>query len=214
MEGKRIPGGLVIIFEGIDGVGKTTQLQMAATTLQTDGWLIHATRSHGGTPIGEQLREVSLGGLHRPPATDLYISRAIHEALREELADHRRNGEIILIDRGPLSLAAYQIYGDSVDPEIGWREVETDIACFSAELIITYTASVNIALERAKHRSKGKADYFESKPAHYFEKVHQGFLETSERFQATIIDAEDTLENVHNATMVAIRAAIDQSSSK
>jgi len=175
MKDKRIPGGLVVIFEGIDGVGKTTQLQLASETLQAEGWQIHATRSHGGTPIGEQLREVSLGRLHRPPATDLYISRAIHEALREELTDWRRNGDIILIDRGPLSLAAYQIYGDGVDPEIGWREVETDILRFNAELLLTYTAPVDIALGRAKLRSRLKPIILKANPLITLKKLVEGF---------------------------------------
>ncbi len=57
---KRIEGGLVIIFEGIDGVGKTTQLELARKELEKAGWPVVTTRNMGGTPIGEALREVMM----------------------------------------------------------------------------------------------------------------------------------------------------------
>ena len=63
---KTIPGGLTIIFEGVDGVGKTTQLKKVHDTLTRQGWAVHATRNLGGTPIGEEL-----GALAFSPAKGL-----------------------------------------------------------------------------------------------------------------------------------------------
>src|ERR1700679_687500 len=117
---RQISGGLLIMFEGIDGVGKTTQLNMVKEALGQQNWLISTARSPGGTPIGEDLRSVMLESHPRPPMTDLYIAAAIQEALIARTDEERADGPIMLHDRGPLSIAAYQIYGSGVDSAIGW----------------------------------------------------------------------------------------------
>ncbi|HET7060021.1 MAG TPA: dTMP kinase [Candidatus Saccharimonadales bacterium] len=207
-EQKQIPGGMVIFFEGIDGVGKTTQLELAAKALQAEGWAVETTRSHGGTEIGEALREVSLSSAARPVETDFHISLAIHEALAVKVDGCREENRIILIDRGPISMAAYQMYGDGFDMKQGWSAVERDLAIFSPELNIIYTATTSIALDRARKRSGAKANYFESKPPGFFDAAQQGFMDSAERFGATIIDAEQPIGQVHAQTMKAIQAVV------
>src|ERR1039458_4190816 len=110
-----ISGGFLIIFDGIDGVGKTTQLNLADQSLKAEGWPVSISRNLGGSPIGEALREVLLKPIDRPPTTDLHVSVAIQEALVPAIVTERQAGRLILMDRGPLSLAAYQIYGSGVD---------------------------------------------------------------------------------------------------
>lgn len=205
---KTVPGGLVVFFEGIDGVGKTTQLENAAESLQGEGWLVRTTRGHGGTPIGEELRKVSFMPLERSPNTNLFLSMAIHNELGEQVKKWRQEGAITLIDRGPLSMAAYQIYADGCDPQLGWREVTMDIARFQPELMILYTAALDVALDRARSRN-AKTDYFESKPRDYFAKVEAGFMETSQRYDVTEIDADRPVEAVQVDTMAAIRNALN-----
>ncbi len=208
-EQKQVPGGLVVFFEGIDGVGKTTQLELAAENLRAEGWSVETTRGHGGTPFGEALRKVSLESIDRAPDTNLYLSMAIHNELGHQVRHWRDNGAITLIDRGPLSMAAYQIFGDGCDPEAGWREVGIDIERFDSELLILYTAAIDVARTRSKERG-GKADYFEKKPRSYFERIEEGYQESGERFGALAIGAEGSIEQVHTETMNAIRAALDK----
>lgn len=206
---KQVPGGLVVFFEGIDGVGKTTQLELAAESLRSDGWQVQTTRGHGGTPFGEELRKVSLMPIERVPDTNLFLSMAIHNELSEQVKKWRQTGTITLIDRGPLSMAAYQIYGDGCDPQLGWREVTFDIARFQPELMILYTAKLDIALERAWNRG-GKVDYFETKPKSYFKRVEAGFNESSERFDVRTIDAGRPINNVQTETLAAIKEALSE----
>src|SRR4051794_4239442 len=97
---KTIDGGLVIIFEGIDGVGKTTQLNLVREELEAEGWAVYGTRNLGGTPIGEELRKTLLSSLERPETTNVYISAAIQEALVAAINGQREAGKIILLDRG------------------------------------------------------------------------------------------------------------------
>ncbi|HVV26059.1 MAG TPA: dTMP kinase [Candidatus Saccharimonadales bacterium] len=203
-----LAGGLVVFFEGIDGVGKTTQLEMAAEDLRGEGWAVETTRAHGGTDIGEALRQVSLSDTPRPVESDMYISLAIHAALVQKIAEYRQQGRIVLIDRGPLSMAAYQMYGDGFDREQGWEYVARELELFAPELNIVYTAAVTVAMERARQRSKAKSDYFESKPEGYFDAARQGYLDAAARFGATVLDAEQSIQQVHAQTMEAIQAAL------
>ncbi len=209
-EQKQVPGGLVVFFEGIDGVGKTTQLELAAESLRADGWSVETTRGHGGSEFGELLRQASLSDALRPVPSDFYLSRSIHEALLPSVDEHRKQGDIILIDRGPLSIAGYQMYGDGLDHELGWSAIKTELEDFSPELNIVYTAAVSVAQSRALVRSKGKKqDYFESKPAGFFDMAQQGYMDAAEKFGAAIIDAEQSIEQVHAETMGAIHMALD-----
>lgn len=200
-----LPGGMVVMFEGLDGSGKTTQLTMARRQLEEAGWTVLATRNLGGTPIGEALREVMLSSVERPPMTDLYTSLAIQEALLEEIDKARNAGKIVLLDRGPLSLAAYQIYGRGVG-EGGWHYVEEGMKRFQPEMVILYEIDAATALARARH--VGPNDYFESKPQSYFEEVARGFDMTKSRFNVDTIDAGKTIDDIHTATMEIIERAL------
>lgn len=200
---KTVQGGLVVIFEGIDGAGKTTQLKKAQDQLEADGWQVFATRNMGGTPIGEALREVLLSNLERPPLTDFYASLAIQEPLIGAIDNARDEGRVILMDRGPLSLAAYQIYGAGVDPGVGWRHVESGMDRIKPEAIILYDADPETALARVRNPSL-QSDYFESKPLEYFQKVAGGFTEMAGRFGAVTIDASLPIASVHGRTMSVI----------
>lgn len=204
-----LKNGLVFIFEGIDGVGKTTQLKLVQEALEKAGWPVLATRNLGGTPIGEALSNVIMSMLERPPLTDFYISLAIQEPLLDVIDAAREEGKIILMDRSPLSLAAYQIYGTGVDESIGWHHVQAGMDRLKPEAIILYETDTKTALERGRKRSD-KADYFESKPLDYFQRVSEGYHKAAERFQGvTTIDAGRSIEAVQEQTMAAISKLLE-----
>lgn len=200
-----LPNGLVIIFEGIDGVGKTTQLQQVQAGLENAGWPVMATRNLGGTPIGEELRNVLMSAdLERPALTDFYVSLAIQEPLLEVIDDARAEGKIVLMDRGPLSLAAYQIYGAGIDESLGWQHVGNGMDRIKPDLTILYDMEPSAALERNKQHPE-KSSYFERKPIEYFRKVAEGFHKAAERYDMTVIDASLAADEVQTRTMNAIQ---------
>jgi dTMP kinase len=208
---KPIPDGLIVVFEGIDGVGKTTQLKLTQDTLVAQGWPVYTTRNLGGTPIGEALRKVMKAPIERPATTNLYISVAIQEALAEAIDLERAKGKIILMDRGPLSLAAYEIYGGGLDEVLGWQHVEDGIKQLRPELTIVYSADTATALRRVRQKSD-KTDYFESKPHSFFERVYQGYEIAAKRYPSSvvIIDADRSIETVQAQTMQAVQQALDK----
>lgn len=209
---KQSPAGLVIVFEGIDGVGKTTQLGLVRDELSKQKRAVHTTRNLGGTPIGEALRSVTLSEIDRSAETDLYISVAIQSALADSISAARNQGNIVLVDRGPLSLAAYHIYGSGVDEKLGWRYADEGMRRFKPDLVILYETDLKTALGRAKQRSS-KTDYFASKPKAYFERVMRGFGDARQRYkryQIRIIDASTDIATIHTQTMNAIEELINK----
>lgn len=203
-----LENGLIVVFEGIDGVGKTTQLELAHEALRAAGWTVMVTRNLGGTPIGEALREVMLSPLERPALTDFYTSLAIQEPLLDAIDTARQKGKIILMDRSPLSLAAYQIYGTGIDETMGWQHVASGMDRLKPEAIILYDAPIEASLERRQKHSE-PADYFESKSNGYFQKVATGYHMAVKRYPATeVIDAAPPIPSVHEQTMAVIARAL------
>lgn len=207
---KKLTGGLVVVFDGIDGVGKTTQIKLAQQQLLADGWPVEIKQNLGGTPVGEALRGVIKSSVERPGLTNLYIAAAIQEALIEAIAGDRADGKLILLDRGPFSLAAYAAYGDGADKAIGWQQVERGLAAIMPELTILYSTEVDKALRQAQQKP-GQADYFEQKPRDYFERVAQGYAEAGRRYPETVVavDASQPIEAVQQATLQHIKRVLD-----
>lgn len=198
-----LPNGLVVMFEGIDGAGKTTQVQRAQAALEQAGWPVLCTRNLGGTPVGEALREVLLSGVSRPALTDFYVSLAIQAPLLELVDQARKDGKVVLMDRGPLSLGAYQIYGAGIDPELGWRHVADGMDHIKPDGIIFYDSDVQTAMDRKRNQT-AKPDYFESKSPEYFQNVRNGYHEAIQRYPATVIDAAGSVETVEAQTLAAL----------
>ena len=203
VSGLNIACGLLIMFDGIDGVGKTTQLQLVETLLREKHITVISRRNPGGTPIGEELRSAMLRPFPRPPLTDLYISAAIQEALIEEIKSERNKRSVILLDRSPLSIAAYQIYGSGINEEIGWQFVASGMDRLKPDLTFIYRCDPDTALKRARQQS-ANVDYFESKPINFFERVEQGYLEAAKRYDVVVIDANHSIKDVHAKTMMHI----------
>lgn len=200
--------GLIVYLDGPDGVGKTTQLKLATEALRTAGHTVHTTRALGGTSIGEKLREVVLSDTPRPVATDLHIALACQHALAADVLPRREAGEVVLIDRSPLSILAYQVFGDGLDRRQGQRAVEELLQLIQPDLIITYKAADGILVNRREHREQLAADFFEAKSAEYHQDVARGFSDSAEQFGTHVIEAGSSIDDVHEQTMQLINAAL------
>jgi dTMP kinase len=194
--------GRIIYFDGPDGVGKSTQLKMVAKVLRDEGHEVHATRTLGGTHIGEMLREVMLSENERPAATDLHIALACQHALAHDVIRRRQEGEIVLIDRSPLSIIGYQVFGDGLNKAAGFKATEELIELIRPDLIIVYDAPAEELENRRTQRNHDAGhDYFEVKPLAYHKKVAVGFKEAASKFGADVVKATDSIAGVHDHTM-------------
>jgi dTMP kinase len=196
--------GKIIMWDSGDGTGKTTNIRLVREKLHTAGHDVFVTRAHGGTPIGEKLRDISLSKkLARTARTDLFISMAIHSELQPKIRHFSEAGSLVLMDRGSLSMWAYQVYGDGMSVEEAAPYIDKDLADFDPDLIICYKAGLQTMRQRMK-ADEGKSDYFEKKGDSYFQRVIQGYDFAAERYGAVVIDAEAPLSKVHAQTMDAI----------
>ena len=113
--------GKLIVFEGIEGAGKTTQIRLLAERLAAAGVTARGVREPGGTPVGDDIREILLHPEKEiTPATEAFLFMASRaELVARELVPAMDGGTVILVDRFFLSTYAYQVAGRGLaEPEI------------------------------------------------------------------------------------------------
>jgi len=109
--------GALVVLEGAEGVGKTTQARMLADALRSAGVACTSVREPGGTALGESVRALLLDGTHAPDAAAealLFLaSRA--QVIAEVIRPALERGDVVIVDRFFLSTYAYQIAGRGLD---------------------------------------------------------------------------------------------------
>jgi dTMP kinase len=188
---------MLVTFEGIEGCGKTTQLERLAAALGDRGHGLTRTREPGGTPTGERIRRI----LTDPETTALtataelllYLAdRAQHvaEIIRPALAA----GRIVLCDRFSDSTLAYQGYGRGGDLSLIRRLDAAARSGVTPDLTFLFDCPVAVGLGRARGRPPASAseDRFEREPDSFHERVRQGFLEIARSEPARIVALDGT----------------------
>ena len=167
--------GRFITFEGIDGAGKSTQIEVVANALRARELPIAITREPGGTPLGEALREVIL---HQPmtiAAETLLMFAARAEHLERVIRPALEAGRWVLCDRFTDATYAYQAGGRGMSAErIGELEqwVHPDV---QPDLTFLFDVPPEVAaLRLARARS---ADRFESEQVDFFGRVRRAYLD-------------------------------------
>jgi dTMP kinase len=109
--------GLLVVLEGAEGVGKTTQVRHLAARIEQGGRPVTVVREPGGTPAGDEIRRVLLDApLHITPRAEALLFMASRAQLVEELVRPAlRQGAVVLTDRFFLSTYAYQVSGRGLD---------------------------------------------------------------------------------------------------
>jgi dTMP kinase len=106
--------GVLITFEGLDGCGKSTQMELLATGLRDRGYVVLVTREPGGTSLGEAVRELLLDSLYHGMSTRseaLLYAAARADLVEQVIRPALEDGQVVLCDRYLDSSLAYQGYG-------------------------------------------------------------------------------------------------------
>lgn len=168
--------GMVIVFDGPDGVGKSTQLKLTEAWLKELGHDVHTGRASGGTPIGEALRSVSLADIPRPAETDVYISLAMGIALGQDLRGRVARGQICLVDRSPAAIIAYNAYGSELsNKQLAVTAFEDMLKLWNINQMIIIDADQAVINQRRAKRIDKPQDYFEKQDHAYHQRVREGY---------------------------------------
>lgn len=192
--------GRFITVEGIEGVGKSTNVGFIERFLRARGIPLFVSREPGGTPLAEEIRSILLGRRDEPvmPMTELLLMFAarnqhVAEVIRPKLAQ----GTWVLCDRFVDSSFAYQGAGRGVDRAAIDTLVALVLGDLKPDLTILLDVKVETGLARAGETGK---DRFESEDDNFFKRVRRGFLDLAElepdRFE--VIDATAPLDKVEH----------------
>lgn len=190
-----------ITVEGIEGVGKSTNMRHLVNAIENAGHTVLTTREPGGTPMAERIRELVAehGDEPMPDVAELllvFASRALHvnNVIRPALAA----GTWVVCDRFTDSSRAYQGGGRGLPLENIDRLAEWVHGDLVPDLTILLDAPVETGMERAGRRSD--PDRFESEQSDFFQRVRATYLkiaaEHPERF--VVVDAARSLDDVQN----------------
>jgi dTMP kinase len=171
---------MFITFEGIEGSGKTTHVDLLIDHLRKQGHKVVKTREPGGTPVGEALRSVLLKkDLHVLPLTELLVflaSRAQHveEVIRPALEE----GSIVLCDRFVDASYAYQGYGRGID--LGIIETLNRLVTKGVRPNLTILLDCPVDIGLGRKSADGNLDRFEKEELSFHQRIRNAYLELAE----------------------------------
>ena len=209
--------GRFITFEGLDGSGKSTQIEKLAGALRSLHLEVLLTREPGGTSIGESIRHMLLdsathGLLPRTEMALMFAARAQH--LQELILPALAVGHYVLCDRFTDSTEAYQGGGRELGSDIVLAMHRVLCDNIQPDLTLLLDCNQSVSLGRAKHRNlvthaAGHVDEnrFEQESRAFFGRVHDAFLEIARREPARValIDARGTPVETHGKVLGAVR---------
>jgi len=191
--------GKFITVEGIEGVGKTTNIDFIHQQLQAAGRDVVLTREPGGTPLAEAIRTLLLDPAYTGMDSTcelqlMFAARAEH--LKKVVWPALEQGQWVLCDRFTDATYAYQGGGRGIDSTVIARLEELVQGDFRPDLTLLLDVPVEIGLARAGKR--GALDRFEQEKVAFFERVRATYLEMAARSpqRYRVIDASQPLDVV------------------
>jgi dTMP kinase len=199
--------GLFITLEGMDGCGKSTQMEMLAQALESRGLDIIITREPGGTPVGESVRSllVSDASVGIAATTELFLivgARAQHvvELIKPNVAA----GKMVISDRYTDSTVAFQGYGRGLDLSMIDRVNELATGGLRPDLTILFDLDPEVARSRLNARPmSGWMGAVDEEKLEFHTRVREGYLNLAAREadRIRVVEASGSLEETHAKVM-------------
>jgi dTMP kinase len=184
-------------FDGVDGAGKSTQMERFCLWLRQGGYEFVTCRDPGSTQLGERLRSIllekSTTPIDRRAEMLLYMasrSQLVEEVIRPAI----EAGKIVVCDRYLLANIVYQGHAGGLDPGAIRRVGEVAVAGLMPDLTFVFDVPVPIALTRMSR----ELDRMESQGIEYMEKVRAGFLTEVRHYPAPtiVVDAQRDMDAI------------------
>jgi dTMP kinase len=208
---------LFITFEGVEGSGKTTQIQRLRSYLTRRGIPCKVTREPGGCPISEKVRKILLNPDHSGmvPLSELFLYEAARaQHVKEVIIPHMKKGGIVLCDRFGDASMAYQGFGRGVDLALieglnrhAYQGVKPDITFL---LDCPSTMGLKRALDRNKAQGNNKQDRFEREKIKFHRRVRNGYLSLARKDprRVKVIDTREGEEKVFQKIRTIVEEVI------
>ena len=187
----------IFSFEGIEGVGKSTQINLLKEYLETNGYSTEILREPGSTITGESIRSILLDSKENLSSeSELLLMFAARAQLISEKVNNS-NSDIILFDRFYDASLAYQGFGRNLPIDF-IHSLITFINCPEPRLTFLLDISVQDSFERKVNDVK---DRIESAGNEFFQKVREGYLEIAKNNQNRIkvIDAMQSIDDINKS---------------
>jgi len=185
-----------ITFEGVDGAGKSTGLDWFADALRQRGIDLLVTREPGGTPLGEQLREILLNQPMHIETEAMLMFAARREHVEKVIRPALQRGTWVISDRFSDASFAYQGGGRGV-PLAKLEQLEQWVhGDLQPDLTLLFDIPIEIARQRLSNNVS--LDRFEQEKGEFFERVRQAYLARVAKSpqRITVIHAEKSLQEV------------------
>ncbi len=199
---------MFITLDGIDGGGKSTQIELLSDYLRHQGRTVETFRDPGSTPLGDAIREILLHREDIPLATPSEM--LLYMAARAQLvADQIRPaidaGKTVICDRFLLANVVYQGYAGGLDVDALWAVGRVA----TGGLLPDVTIVLDIDPAKAALRIQRGPDRLEKRGIRYFEQVREGFRQqiSSSGGRHAIIDADRDVESVHRDIVAFVDAS-------
>ncbi|MFZ3071988.1 MAG: dTMP kinase [Thermodesulfobacteriota bacterium] len=203
--------GFLITFEGIEGCGKTTQMDMVKDHLEWKGKEVVSVREPGGTELGERVRAILLNVHTNDEPIDYFAELFLYEASRAQLLAHiikpaLNEDKVVLCDRFCDSTVAYQGYGRGLDMNAVNQINNYCAAGVLPNLTLVLDCPVEVGLKRAFSRinarnkdAAGKEDRFEKEAIEFHARIRAGYLDLAKKDAARIkvVDGAREIPVIH-----------------
>ena len=197
--------GLFITFEGTEGCGKSTQMELLRRQLLSLGYRVHPLREPGGTSIGEEIRHTlkhSKNNAAMTPEAELLLMNASRAQLVREIIRPALNaGEIILCDRFYDSTTAYQGYGRQLDLKMVQSVVDMAVGDTKPNLTLMLMVPPEVSEQRRATRQSNLPfirDRIEEASQEFFARVAKGYeaIAAANPDRIRVVDATGPVETV------------------
>ena len=198
---------LFIVFEGIDGSGKTTQVELLSQKLTSIKKPNIIVREPGGTSLGEAIRQELKNNPDLDPVTQLLLFSACRtQLIKQVINPNLKNNQIVISDRYVFSTIAYQGYADGLDTSIIQNLINISTVGLMPDLVIF----IDTPIETAKARRETEAgDHFDNRPIDYYKRIRDGYLSISSTVSNWVtIDGTDDPQEISTLIWQKIRPLI------
>lgn len=197
-------------FEGIDGVGKSTQLELFCDWLRERGARVVACRDPGSTPLGESLREILLhSGPDRPigQRAEMLLYMAARAQLVEQVVEPaQQSGSVVVSDRFLLSNLVYQSHAGGLERDDVMRVGQVATRGVTPDRVFLFDMSP----EEAAERRGREPDRMEQRGLEFQRRLREGFLDEAQRDtqRVCVVDARAPVDAIQQQVRNAAQSAL------